>query len=477
MNETQAGPKAVEAMLSDPQRTANSPSYGLQQHVLSPMETLAQSISVIAPSTTPALTVPLVFALSGNGSALAYVMATAAIVLVALCVASFARESASPGSLYSYAKSSLPPVFSAITAWALFFAYVMTAASVLGGFLNFAYIFLVQFFGPAGGRVPPSLLVLAVTVVAVVAAYRDIRISTRLMLSIESVSVCLIGAVIAITLWKHGLHLDTSQFRLRGVSMQGVRMGGMLAIFSFVGFESATTLGSEAREPLKTIPRAVISSTLLVGVFFLVCVYGEVLGFHGSPVSLADSASPFHYLSAQAGIGLAGWLIDAGVLVSMFAATLACVIAASRVLLLMAHSGLAHRRLRNIHVQSETPGLASLLAAFLAFVPVLVLAHRGVSGADIYGWMGTLAVFGFLTAYTLAAIALAVYLKKRGRLTIGKAILAGVAALVMIAVLIGNIIPLPPAPYRYFPAVYAAYLGIALLWYLFFAKRYATESH
>ena len=34
----------------------------------------------------------------------------------------------------------------------------------------------------------------------------------------------------------------------------GLRLGLVLALFSFVGFESATTLGSEAHNPLKTIP-------------------------------------------------------------------------------------------------------------------------------------------------------------------------------------------------------------------------------
>jgi len=36
----------------------------------------------------------------------------------------------------------------------------------------------------------------------------------------------------------------------------GLRLGLVLALFSSVGFESATALGSEARNPLKTIPFA-----------------------------------------------------------------------------------------------------------------------------------------------------------------------------------------------------------------------------
>ena len=70
----------------------------------------------------------------------------------------------------------------------------------------------------------------------------------------------------------------------------------VLSIFSFVGFESATTLGGEARDPLRTIPRAVLQCALLAGVFFMLCAYSEVLGL-SRPVrgALNDSTSPLHH--------------------------------------------------------------------------------------------------------------------------------------------------------------------------------------
>src|SRR5271165_6778699 len=82
--------------------------YGLRREILSPMETLAQSVSTMAPTTTPAATIPLVCALAGNGTWLAYVLATVAVLLVAWCIGRFARYSASPGSLYTYASTILP---------------------------------------------------------------------------------------------------------------------------------------------------------------------------------------------------------------------------------------------------------------------------------------------------------------------------------------------------------------------------------
>jgi hypothetical protein len=89
------------AALSAPQ-SPTSQSYGLKSAALSPSETLAQSIALIAPTGAPVMTVPLVFGLAGEGCALAFLISTITILLVALNVNQFARISASPGSLYTY---------------------------------------------------------------------------------------------------------------------------------------------------------------------------------------------------------------------------------------------------------------------------------------------------------------------------------------------------------------------------------------
>src|SRR5579872_7562997 len=131
-------PLADSAMPND----AAASGYGLRRNVLSPLETLAQSVSTMAPTTTPAATIPLVCALAGNGTWLAYVLATAAIFLVGLCIARYARLSASPGSLYTYASMTLPPWLSATVAWSLLLAYVATGSSVIGGFYHYAILLL-----------------------------------------------------------------------------------------------------------------------------------------------------------------------------------------------------------------------------------------------------------------------------------------------------------------------------------------------
>jgi len=437
--------------------------YGLRREVLSPMETLAQSVSTIAPTTTPVATIPLVCALAGNGTWFVYVLATVAVLLVAWCVGRFARYSASPGSLYTYASMILPPWLGAVTAWSLLLAYVATGSSVIGGFYHYANLLLRDATGHGTSTV---LLAVIVTGISVWIAWRDVKISARLMLWIEAISLLVILIVVVLVLVRNGLHLDRTQLELRGVSGSGLRLGLVLALFSFVGFESATTLGAEARNPLKTIPRAVIQSSLLAGAMFTVCAYAEVLGFRTVGQDLGSSSAPMHVLADVGGVPVLGPLIDIGALVSLFAGTLACITAAARVLLLMAHNGIAHNSLTATHVRNETPGRAIVVTGIAAVLPVAVLAAHRASGLDVYGWMGSLATYGFIVAYALVCVALPRYLRDHGASHAGAKIIPWLACIAMLLAPVGNLYPVPEGPYGKLPYIYLAYLTAGFLWFL-----------
>lgn len=439
-----------------------APDSGLRHNILSPLETISQSISAIAPTTSPALTVPLVFALAGNGTWLAYALACGATLLMALCIARFAQTSASPGSLYKYATDSLPPIGGRIAGWALLLAYAAAAVSVVGGFINYALVLV-----PAAHVIPAPLLALIPICAATWFAYRDVQASARMMLWIEAASVSMIALVVLALIFRTGVHLDVPQAALAGVTPSGVRLGVVLALFSFAGFESATTLGHEARNPLRTIPRAVIQSAVLVGVFFLVCCYTETLGFRQLHQDLGASQAPFRALANLAHLPVFGPLIDIGAFVSMFACTLACLTAAARVLLKMAHDGLVHAHLGRAHSKNETPHIAVLAVSLAILIVSLGLTLHGTSGADIYGYMGSLSVYGFITVYALVAIALPFYLRRSAQLTPAALALSIAAALAMILAMAGTLYPVPAAPYNYLPYFYLAYLALGLAWFAF----------
>ena len=437
-------------------------NYGLHAGVLRPLEVLAQSVSAIAPSTTASLTIPLIFALAGSATCFVYLLATVAMLLVGFCVSRFAKLSASPGSLYSYTADTLPPAFGVAAAWGLLLAYLATGASVAGGALYYATVLCQQFFHGSPPAIPTLFVI---CLVAGFIAYRDVKLSAEIMLWIEAASVSLIMIVLILLPVHLGLQIDTSQFRLRGVSFKGLGPALVLSIFSFVGFESATTLGGEAHEPLKTIPRAVLQSALLAGMFFILCAYSEVMGFRGESTALSVTTSPLHLLAAKAGVLPLGVAIDCGAFISMFACVLACSTAAARVLLRMAHDGLLPVALERTNQRHKTPGTAITLSTSLMFAATAGFALRGATGSTMYDLLGSLSVFGFLTAYALVAAALPFARHALGR---HSHMLAAVSVLTVAIVVLIAIFDLNSATdtvHARIPYLYFAYIAAGLSWY------------
>jgi amino acid transporter len=449
-------------------REAADENYGLHAGVLGPVETLAQSVSAMAPSTSPSLTIPLVFALAGNATWFVYLLATVAMFLVGFCVSRFARLSASPGSLYTYTANTLPPVFGVTAAWGLLLAYLATGASVAGGALYYATVLSQEFFH----WVPPVIPTLAlVCAVAGWIAYRDVKLSAELMLWIEAGSVSLILLVLVVLMIHFGLHFDMDQFRLKGATVSGLGPALVLSIFSFVGFESATTLGAEARNPLRTIPRAVLQCALLAGVFFMLCSYSEVLGFRGETGKLSESTSPLHLLAARAGVSPLGSAIDFGAFISMFACVLACTTAAARVLMRMAHGKLLPAALERTSRRHGTPGSAVMLSAGLMFAATIAMAMRGINGSDIYDLLGSLSVFGFLTAYALVAVALPFARLALGQHSHTVALVSIVTVVVMILIGVFDLRSSTDPAHARIPYIYLAYIAAGIAVYLLRRKE------
>jgi len=450
---------------------ASSQNFGLHRGALGAAETLAQSVSAIAPSTSSSLTIPLVFALAGNGTWLVYLTATAVIVLVGFCIGRFARVSATPGSLYSYTAQTLPPVFGILAGWGLLIAYIATGASVAGGAWYYVGLLSHQFLHWA----PPSLVTLGVVcAMAGYIAYRDVKLSAEVMLWIEIVSVALVMGVLAMLMLKVGLRLDMDQVRLRGVHFSSLGPALVLSIFSFVGFESATTLGVEARNPLRTIPRAVLQCAILAGLFFILCSYSEVLGFHGVPTNLAETSSPLHLLANQAGVSPLGIAIDIGALVSMFACVLACTTAAARVILRMSHAGILPTSLQYTSPVHGTPATAIVISSILMFLGTAFMATRGITGFDMYDLAGSLSVFGFLTSYALVALALPFAERRLSPSSAGITAISGLTVIVIVLIAIFDIRSSSDPAHARIPYIYLGYIAVGLA--VHFIKRTPYRS-
>jgi amino acid transporter len=137
----------------------------------------------------------------------------------------------------------------------------------------------------------------------------------------------------------------------------------------------------------------------------------------------------------------------------------------------MAHNGLIHGSMRTTHARNETPSGAILVTGLAALIPVAVLAARGASGLDVYGWMGSLATYGFIVTYSLVCIALPGYLRDHhGIANAATKTIPYLAFIAMVLALIGNLYPVPEGPYGKLPFIYLGYLAAVLLWFLFHSR-------
>jgi amino acid transporter len=134
----------------------------------------------------------------------------------------------------------------------------------------------------------------------------------------------------------------------------------------------------------------------------------------------------------------------------------------------MAHGGIAHGSLRSTHVRNETPSRAIVVTGLAAVLPVAVLAARGASGLDVYGWLGSLATYGFIVAYALVSMALPRYLLAHGVRRVGMPIriLSWLGCAAMLLALVGNLYPVPEGPYGKLPYIYLVYLGAGMIWFV-----------
>lgn len=442
-------------------------SPALRSGSLTFLEVLATSVALIGPSMTPILIAPYMYANAGNGTRLAYAFGGTMLVFVALNINQFARRSSAAGSMYGYVAENLGPMLGAIAGWSLLWAYGFVAAAVLGAMALFTQIL----FSYAGIHVPAIAIVCAIALAAWQAAYRGVAVSAIVMLVLEAISVAIICLLVAIVLVKHGPSIDVAQLKLQGGFPGGIGLAIMFAVFSFVGFESATAFGAEARNPLVTIPRAVIGSVVFVSIFFIVATYAEILGLRHASLSLDKQTFPLGTLANIFGAAYLRVPITIGALCSAFSVCLACITTAGRVAYAMAGTGLLPRVFAGIEPKHDTPNIAvTVVTALTLLVTVAALAGH-VAPIDVFDNCGTLSSFGFVVIYAMISIAAGVYVKRRGEMRWTDLAVSVAAVVLLLVPTVMLFYSVPEPPQRWFVYYFLIFLAAGWAWFAATRRR------
>jgi amino acid transporter len=417
---------------------ARSPVAGLRRRGLSMVEVLAQSVSALAPSAAVIAVPPFVMVQAGAATLPVLVVGSALVALVGWCLTAFARRMAAVGGVYSFTAKGLGPGGALLAGWALVVGYAGIAVSALVG----TVAYLISFTGARPPGWAAALLASAVGLVAVLTTVRGIRLSARVALALEVVSLGVVVVVLGVLLAAHDGSTGTGAAVVDGpVTAGGVATGLVLAVAAFMGFESAATLGVEARRPLVAVPRAVFWTPVVTGVLFVAAGLAQVVLLRAAPVEVLTGDVPVAELADADGLGVLSRLLDVGIALSFFACVTGSVNALARVLFSMSREGVLPAALGRTHPRFATPSVAlAFVLPVVVAVPAVALA-AGARARDVLAGSLTLSALGYVLAYVLAAAAMPLFLRRIGELTrpalVGGAVAATLSAAVLVVAVAG----------------------------------------
>jgi amino acid transporter len=192
--------------------------------------------------------------------------------------------------------------------------------------------------------------------------------------------------------------------------MSGVIAGSVYGFLAFIGFEAGAPLAAETRNPKRNVPRAIVGSAIIVGLFCILTSYAATTYFGSSRMGEFMS-----YNNGDGWIGMAknlwgaGWIV---LLLALLNSSVACAngasMAGTRHIWAMGHAGTIPKIFAKTHRKWKSP----LTAIYFMFGVAVVLT---LIGGLLWGPIPALALFGTVIAvialpvHMLAALSCPVY--------------------------------------------------------------------
>jgi amino acid transporter len=176
----------------------------------------------------------------------------------------------------------------------------------------------------------------------------------------------------------------------------------VLIFWAYAGFELGTLPASEVKNPKKTIPKAIITGTIIVTLFYLMInfvVYGTV-SWH----ELSTTSTPLIIVGAAL-VGTVGAIImSLGALLSVSGSDESGVLTTARLSYAMSIEGLFPKLFSKVHARFKTPYTALIVQGIIAFA------------LSIFSGLSALISFSVFTlAFSFLFVCLALIVLKRGR--------------------------------------------------------------
>ncbi|MFL0253089.1 APC family permease [Clostridium neuense] len=443
----------------------------LKKDNLSIIETVALSVAIIAPTASMSLNISLMAKTDKFSSPLVFLISTIIVGIVSYSVIKFNTCMSTAGSLYTFTKEALGRRVGFISGWSLLFAYMALAAGCSAGAGAFTSKLLLSVFGIHVGWLPLSIVI---SMIMIILGITDAKISTRIMLTMEGISILLILALSIVIIFKVAFTkgLTIAPFKLNGVKTSAIASTSVLAFLSFIGFESASSLGEETKEPHKCIPIAIGSAVFVTGVFYLLSSYAQVIGFGLDAKGLKAITASTLPLSDLAGIYASkgfGTLLILSASLSFFSCALGSVCAGARMLFSMSRDGLMHKSMKKVNRRYNTPYVALILIVTVDLIGQILFFNK--DGIDVFSYYGTIGSLAILVSYIFTSVGAIVYFTKKKIWNALHLIIPILGIVSLLYVLWSSIYPIPEFPQNLFPYIVLAWIVLGVILSKLFSKK------
>ncbi len=219
-------------------------------------------------------------------------------------------------------------------------------------------------------------------------------------------------------------------------NMSGLLRGTSIAVLTYIGFDGISTLTDEAKDPARSVPRAIVLTCLITGILASIEVYVAQLVW---PRGLAfpDIDTAYVHVSGKLGGPILFAIVNAALLLANMGSGMASQLGAARLLYVMGVDGALPRKFFGaVTSRSRIPRNNVLLIGAICLAGALVFSYQ----------LGTeLLNYGALLAFMGVNLSSMIRSWREGRFTQLAPMLLSIAGLLTCAVLWWNLGPLAKA--------------------------------
>lgn len=271
----------------------------------------------------------------------------------------------SGGGLYAFIRDGFGPFPAFLYGWTLFF---VIGAGTIATLAVAAANYMTQFMplSQAQKSVVAATLILLMMAINV-RGTRESATVQNVATVIKVVAILAMSAVLFVL--GKGSPVVPVAHAVTPASLSGVGLSIISVLWAYEGWQYVTFVSAEAKDPQKSLPRAIAIGTLMLIAIYLIANFAYLAAL--GPARVAASERVAGEAIATVMGPAAGWLIAAVIIVSMYSAAHATVITVPRVYFAMAQDGLFFKRLADVHPRYNTPALAIITSCVWAIVLAL----------------------------------------------------------------------------------------------------------